>query len=49
MGTLSILKILMLLACETLSPGDTKKWDVMFKDDSRADNVEVEIVDYKIQ
>ena len=30
---------------ETLSPGDTKKWDVMFKDDSRADNVEVEIVD----
>ena len=34
---------------ETLSPGDTKKWDVMFKDDSRADNVEVEIVDYKIK
>ena len=34
---------------ETLSPGDTKKWDAMFKADDRADNVEVEIVNYKIK
>lgn len=34
---------------ETLSPGDTKKWDAMLKADSRADNVEVEIVNYKIK
>lgn len=34
---------------ETLSPGDTKKWDAMLKADDRADNVEVEIVDYKIK
>lgn len=32
---------------ETLSPGDTKKWDAMLKADDRADNVEVEIINYK--
>ena len=34
---------------ESLSPGDTKKWDAMLKADDRADNVEVEIVNYKIK
>ena len=34
---------------ETLSPGDTKKWDAMLKADDRADNVEVEIINYKIK
>ena len=32
---------------ETLSPGDTKKWDAMLKADDRADNVEVEIINYR--